>query len=61
MASLLRRGIRKVQRLTGLAERFPGEIKNDTFYRCIERLAATTDVKTILEIGSSAGGGSRAA
>jgi hypothetical protein len=58
MASLLRRGILRVQRMTGLGERFPGEIKNDTFYRCIERLASTTQVKTVLEIGSSAGGGS---
>lgn len=58
MASLLQRGIGKVQRLTGLGERFPGEIKGDTFYRCIERLAGTRGLKSILEIGSSAGGGS---
>ena len=36
----------------------PGEIKNDSFYEALRSLAALPDVKTILEIGSSAGGGS---
>lgn len=34
------------------------EIKNDRFYNAIQKLAATQNVKTILEIGSSSGGGS---
>jgi len=57
-SSLLRRGFRKLQRLTGAGDPFPGEIKDDAFYHCIERLARESDVRTILEIGSSAGGGS---
>jgi predicted O-methyltransferase YrrM len=57
-SSLLRRGFRKLQRLTGTGDPFPGEIKDDAFYHCIERLARESGVRTILEIGSSAGGGS---
>ena len=34
------------------------EIKNDQFYKIIKRLAANETLKTVLEIGSSAGGGS---
>jgi glycosyltransferase involved in cell wall biosynthesis/precorrin-6B methylase 2 len=34
------------------------EIKNDEFYRLIQRLAAEEQIETILEIGSSSGGGS---
>jgi len=34
------------------------EIKNDVFYRAIQRLARTEKVSTILEIGSSCGDGS---
>ncbi|MBF2073930.1 MAG: glycosyltransferase [Synechococcales cyanobacterium C42_A2020_086] len=34
------------------------EIKNDEFYSAIQRLARRSDVKTVLEIGSSSGGGS---
>jgi hypothetical protein len=58
MTTLLTRGINKLQRLTGMGEAFPGEIKYDRFYQCIERMARESNVKTILEIGSSAGGGS---
>ena len=36
----------------------PGEIKNDSFYDALRTLAALPEVRTILEIGSSAGGGS---
>src|SRR6267154_5149422 len=57
-SSLLRRGFRKLQRLTHTGDPFPGEIKDDAFYYCIERLAREADLRTILEIGSSAGGGS---
>ncbi len=34
------------------------EIKNDDFYNLIQEIAATSNIKTILEIGSSSGGGS---
>ncbi|MEC4805504.1 MAG: FkbM family methyltransferase [Jaaginema sp. PMC 1079.18] len=34
------------------------EIKNDEFYQFLQYLAATEDIQTILEIGSSSGGGS---
>jgi FkbM family methyltransferase len=34
------------------------EIKNDEFYTIIQELARTEDIKTVLEIGSSSGGGS---
>ncbi|PSB03431.1 FkbM family methyltransferase [Merismopedia glauca] len=36
----------------------PPEIKNDDFYTAIERLSREENIKTILEIGSSSGGGS---
>ncbi|WP_198375816.1 glycosyltransferase family 4 protein [Neoroseomonas rubea] len=36
----------------------PPEIKDDAFYRLISDLAATEDLRHVLEIGSSAGGGS---
>jgi glycosyltransferase involved in cell wall biosynthesis len=36
----------------------PPEIKNDEFYAIIQELARTEDIKTVLEIGSSSGGGS---
>jgi hypothetical protein len=36
----------------------PPEIKNDEFYRTILKLASREDIKTVLEIGSSAGDGS---
>lgn len=36
----------------------PPEIKNDDFYAIIQQLARTEDIKTVLEIGSSSGGGS---
>lgn len=36
----------------------PGEIKNDSFYDALRGLAMLPEVETILEIGSSAGGGS---
>jgi hypothetical protein len=34
------------------------EIKNDEFYALIQKIAANSNVKSILEIGSSSGGGS---
>ncbi len=43
---------------TTLDDIIAGEIVNDEFYRAIRRYAASTEVKTILEIGSSAGSGS---
>jgi hypothetical protein len=36
----------------------PGEIKNDDFYVAILRISYQANIKTVLEIGSSAGGGS---
>ena len=36
----------------------PGEIKNDSFYEAIYRLAKSPEIKTMLEIGSSSGDGS---
>jgi glycosyltransferase involved in cell wall biosynthesis len=36
----------------------PPEIKHDEFYKIIQKLARTEDIKTVLEIGSSSGGGS---
>jgi glycosyltransferase involved in cell wall biosynthesis len=36
----------------------PPEIKNDEFYAIIKHIAKTADIKTVLEIGSSSGGGS---
>jgi glycosyltransferase involved in cell wall biosynthesis/predicted O-methyltransferase YrrM len=36
----------------------PPEIKNDEFYKLIQEIAATSNIKSILEIGSSSGGGS---
>jgi len=39
----------------------PPEIKDDEFYRTLERIAARADVRTILDIGASSGEGSTAA
>ncbi len=36
----------------------PPEIKNDEFYTIIQKIAREEDIKTVLEIGSSSGGGS---
>jgi glycosyltransferase involved in cell wall biosynthesis len=36
----------------------PPEIKNDEFYNFIQKLAREENIKTVLEIGSSSGGGS---
>jgi glycosyltransferase involved in cell wall biosynthesis/predicted O-methyltransferase YrrM len=36
----------------------PAEIKNDEFYDIIKRIASKENLKTVLEIGSSSGGGS---
>lgn len=36
----------------------PPEIKNDEFYAAIQKLAREEDITTVLEIGSSSGGGS---
>ena len=41
-----------------LEQIIPPEIKNDAFYRLIRDLAAREDLRHVLEIGSSAGGGS---
>ena len=43
---------------TELNQIIPPEIKNDRFYNTICRLAKTEKIKTVLEIGSSAGNGS---
>jgi hypothetical protein len=45
----------------GLDHLIPGEITGDTFAQIIEEIAATSGVREILEIGSSAGEGSTAA
>jgi len=47
-----------VSRPSELDRVIPPEIKEDEFYRFIETLAGQEDIKTILEIGSSAGDGS---
>src|SRR6478672_9484602 len=36
----------------------PPEVKDDEFYEAIQTLARETDIKTVLEIGSSSGAGS---
>ncbi|NEO03295.1 MAG: hypothetical protein F6K50_50690, partial [Moorea sp. SIO3I7] len=36
----------------------PPEIKDDDFYKAIQRIAQEEDIKTVLEIGSSSGAGS---
>lgn len=36
----------------------PPEIKNDGFYQIIQKISREADIKTVLEIGSSSGGGS---
>ena len=36
----------------------PPEIKNDEFYAAIQKICREEDIKTVLEIGSSSGGGS---
>ncbi|NEP54654.1 MAG: hypothetical protein F6K65_40025, partial [Moorea sp. SIO3C2] len=36
----------------------PPEIKDDDFYKAIQRIAREEDIKTVLEIGSSSGAGS---
>ncbi|MCY7367257.1 MAG: hypothetical protein LH474_03810, partial [Chamaesiphon sp.] len=36
----------------------PPEIKNDDFYAIIQKIAREADIQTVLEIGSSSGGGS---
>lgn len=41
-----------------LNQLIPPEIKNDEFYAAIQKLAREEDIKTVLEIGSSSGGGS---
>jgi hypothetical protein len=44
-----------------LDQKIPGEILGDRFYHAIERYASSPEISTILEIGSSAGGGSTSA
>lgn len=41
-----------------LEQIIPPEIKHDEFYHFIQRIAAEANIQTILEIGSSSGGGS---
>jgi len=41
-----------------LNQLIPAEIKNDKFYDSIQRIAKEEDIKSVLEIGSSSGGGS---
>ena len=36
----------------------PPEIKNDEFYVAIQKICKEEDIETVLEIGSSSGGGS---
>ena len=36
----------------------PPEIKNDEFYAVIQKICREEDIETVLEIGSSSGGGS---
>lgn len=57
---LIQRSLRRILRQKGttLDEIIPGEIRDDEFYRAIEKYASSPDIKTILEIGSSGGGGS---
>lgn len=43
---------------TALDRLIPAEIRGDSFYRAIQRYAASDSIRTILEIGSSAGTGS---
>lgn len=58
MPSLPIRAYRKFYRWITFNRDMPGEILNDKFSRCIERLAKLPEVRTILEIGSAAGAGS---
>ncbi|MEA3211416.1 MAG: hypothetical protein QOE70_4473 [Chthoniobacter sp.] len=55
------RRIDKPEKASVLDVIIPGEIKNDAFYDALRELAMLPDVASILEIGSSAGGGSTAA
>lgn len=43
---------------SSLNKLIPGEIKNDHFYRAIQKIASRDDINNILEIGSSSGEGS---
>jgi hypothetical protein len=43
---------------SGLDRLLPPQVKHDSFYRAIIRVAARPDVRTVLEIGASSGGGS---
>lgn len=43
---------------SGLDRLLPPQVKNDSFYRAIIKVAARPDVRTVLEIGASSGGGS---
>lgn len=60
--SKVQAGARKLRRLffpySDLDHLIPAEIVNDEFYETIRSLAATADIRTILEIGSSTGEGS---
>ncbi len=49
---------RRLMHGTTLDQLIPPEIRNDSLYRAIVRVAATPGVQHILEIGSSAGAGS---
>lgn len=52
---------KKARKNPTLDDLIPAEIVMDDFYRCIVRQASSEQVKTILEIGSSAGAGSTSA
>lgn len=49
---------RRIRHGTSLDRLIPPEIRNDSFYAAIVRVAATPGVRHMLEIGSSAGDGS---
>lgn len=43
---------------SGLDRLLPPQVRNDSFYRAIIKVAARPDVRTVLEIGASSGSGS---
>lgn len=48
----------KVDNDPAINKLIPPEIKDDIFYAIIQKIAREADIKTVLEIGSSSGGGS---
>jgi hypothetical protein len=59
--SLMTRPTSQAQAESAITQLIPGEIKDDAFAATIRSIARRPDVKTVLEIGSSAGEGSTAA